>query len=133
MSRASRLRFTVYVLLRCDVAGKGLRGDRGMRGVPARHSSLEQEHLGRLVDHAGPRRDRLGQRPLRQHIDPIGGKARVLAEKGFDPVQGRVARGSGRAMFVDQEPLGLHQLLHIALALDLSHASVPLSISLAGC
>ena len=93
-----------------------------MRGVPARHAALEQQHLRRLVGDPGACGDGLGQRPVRAHVDTIGRNAGVPSQEGFDLVQGRMAEGSRRAVLVNQGPLCLHQLLDFPLALHFLHA-----------
>ena len=71
----------------------------------------EDDHLGRLVLHAGTRRDLLGQGALGENVHEVDGDTRVCLHVGFDLVQGRHAEGSGRAVFVKESQVGRKESL----------------------
>jgi len=94
-----------------------------VRGVPDDRASLEHDDLGRLVFHARARRDLLRHGALRANVHEIRRNVRMPTEEGFDLAQGRHARGSGRAMFVQECTLRGEDTFQLPLVIDSQHTS----------
>ena len=103
--------------------GERFGGDGVVRGVPDGRASLEHDDLGRLVFHARARRDLLRHGALCANVHEIRRNVRMLKEEGFDLAQGRHARGSGRAMLVQERTLRGEDMFQFPLVIDLPHAS----------
>lgn len=104
--------------------GECLGGDVVVRGAPPDHAPLEDDDLGRLVFHARPRRDLLRHGALRANVHEIRRDVWVLKEEGFDLAQGRHARRSGRAMFVQERTLRGEDIFQFAFVAHAPHDSL---------
>lgn len=104
--------------------GECLGGDVVVRGAPHDHAPLEDDDLGRLVFDARPRRDLLRHGALRANVHEIRRDVWVLKEEGFDLAQGRHARRSGRAMFVQERTLRGEDIFQFAFVAHAPHDSL---------
>ena len=105
------------------MAGKGVGCDVVVRGVPDGQAASEYDDLGRLVFDTGSRGDLARKGALRANVHQEGGQIGILSEKGLDLVQGRLAGGSSRAVFIKEGELGRKKNLHILLTQDPLHQS----------
>jgi hypothetical protein len=95
-----------------------------VRGAPHDHAPPEDDGLGRLVFHARPHRDLLRYGALRANVDEIRREVWVPKEECFDLVQGRHARGSGRAMLVQERTLCGEDMFQFVFVANAPHDSL---------